>query len=363
MSHYPPSYFLQQSENDRDNTIDPSIFPEASLDYLFADDEVPAYPDGPVGDQNAIPEITDRNSSGHEEPQGNFTNREPQLEVDYDELTREQEGISRMLESFVANEPSSLDDANESLPFQESQYEVEESVENQAGASGPQNTIGNVSANHGQQQAGPPNDEHPEQVDPNAFEEFHHEIRNLQGARYIGTWESSEIPDAVADDDQRIQKRLQKAKQTGTCKPKDRRRRPAAQKQSKPAHNTFSPQGNLDTSAAGHNPQILNNGERSEGNTPGVDSGYGTLNPSPEAVEPANSGHNINTNNEGVKKVREARAEADPSFDPANDLNHYPEDPATGVIESRRRPGWGRTGLRNGVEVWFNPFTEAWGKL
>lgn len=360
MSDYPPSYFLQQSENHQDNPLDPSMFEESNLDYLFADDEALAYPDGPVSDQNAIPEITERNSSGHEKPQGGLTNEDPQLEIDYGDLMREQENISRMLEMVAPNEPSSLADANKSLPIveEESRYEGEEY---QGGLSSFPNTIPeNDSANHGQQQVGLPNDQIQGQVEPKAFGEFHEEMKNPQGARYTVTGESSEFPETVADEEQRIQKRLQKAKQTGTSKPKDRRRRPAAQKQSNPAHHTLGPQGDLDTSAAGHDPQTMKKGEGSEVNTPGVDSGYGTLNPSPEAMEPADSGQNINTNDEAVKKVKEIRPEADPNFDPANDLNHYPEDPETGVIESRRRQGWGRTGLKNGVEVWFNPYTEAW---
>ena len=354
MSDYPPGYFVQQSEDDQDNHLDPSIFDESNLDYLFADDEATAYPGGPVSDQNAIPKITENNPSGHEEPQAVLTNEEPQVESDYDDLMREQEAISRILRTFAAHEPSSLEDANKSLPIveEESRYEVEESVEDQRGVSSLQNNIPeNESASHGQQQVGLQNGQPEFQLD---FSD---------STRYTVAGESSNIPETVADDEQRIQKRLQKAKKTGTSKPKDHRRWPAVQKQSRPAHHASGPQGDLDTSAAGHNLRTIKEGEGSEVNTPGVDSGHGTLNPSPEAMEPANSGQNINTNDEAVKKVKKVRAEADPNFDPTNDLNHYPEDPETGVIESRRREGWGRTGLRNGVEVWFNPYTEEWSKL
>ena len=366
MSSHPPSYFLQQSEDYQDNPLDPSMFDESNLDYLFADDQPLAYPDGLVSGQNAIPEITEQHSSSHEVPQGDFTNEEHQLESDYDELMREQEAISRMLETFAAQEPSSLDDANESLSIQESQYEVEESVEDQGGVSQsslPNSILENNSANHGQQQVGLPNDRNQEQVEPKAFGEFHAGTRKLQCAGNTVVGGTPAFPDAVADDEQRIQKRLQKAKQTATSKPRDRRRRPATQRQIKPAHNASGPQGDLETSAAGHDLQATKKGEASEVNTPGVDSGYGTLNPSPEAMEPANSGQDINTNDEAVTKAKSVRVEADPNFDPANDLNHYPEDPETGVTESRQRPGWGRTGLRNGVEVWFNPYTEEWGEL
>ena len=414
MSNYPPSHFADQSGYDQDNLLDPSIFDESNFDYLFAENGAPAYQDGQGSDSNAITETTEDTSSGHEEPQAGLTNEEPGLEIDYDELRREQEAIARMLQMNATEEPSSFDDATKSLAGtqQEPQYEVEEAVEDQGRPSKLQSTIfENKFANHGQQPVVLPNEDHQEQVESNAFGEVHEGMRiphrtdpgndsfnfdqsqlgllnaglpagfdpeqyrkereelasaSLQHGQsefqfdfgfpdsrsdpvnYPITGESSSLPDTVADNEQRVQKRLQKAKQTASSKPKDHHHRPAVQKQMKPAYHASSPQGEHDKSAAG---QIVENGEGSKVNTPGVDSGYGTLNPSPEATDPASSGQNINTDNEGGQKVKKGRAEAEPNFDPANDLNHYPEDPETRVVESRRREGWGRTGTRRGVEV------------
>ena len=413
----------QQFDGNQDDLLDPSIFDEANFDHLFADDETLANPDGLVSDQGPITEITDNKSSGHEEPQASLQNEEHIFQVNYDELMAEQEEIARMLNAIAANEPTSHEQPRDSLPDTNRvpQYEVED----QLGVSSLQNTIPEgASANHGQQQFGLPNDEHQDHSELNAFGEFNEGMRSLQrihpandssnfgqsqvdllneefphgfdleqfrkdeeelasaGPQTSGpgfqldfdfsdirsdlahntiTGGFSNTPDIVADNEQRVQKRLQKAKQTGSSKSKNRR--PPVRKQIRPVHHAPNPQGDASTSVATRIPPNLDNGEGSEVNTPGVDSGYGTLNPSPETTDPAYSNNNINTNNEGVKKTKKVRAEADPDFDPANDLNYYPEDPETGVIESRRREGWGRTGLRNGVEVWFNPDTEEWRKL
>lgn len=256
MSDYPASYFAEQSGHDPDDFIDQSIYDESNLDGLIVEDEGSAYHDGLVSGQNVITEITEGDSFGNEETQAGPTNEEPQFEVDYDDLKREQKAIALMLQTIAANESSSVDDANGSLPI----------------------------------------------VDQEA-------------------------------------------------------RRPAAQEKDRPTHDVPSPQEDLELFAAG---QTAENGEVSKINTPGADSGCGTLDPSPEATEPASQGQKTNTDNEDGTKVKKVRAEADPNFDPANDLYCYPEDPMTGVVESRRHEGWGRTGMRNGLEVWFNPKTEEW---
>ena len=424
MSDFPPSYFVdQQFDGNQDDLLDPSIFDEANFAHLFADDETLANPDVLVSDQGPITEITENKSSGHDEPQASLQNEEHLFQVDYDELMAAQEEISRMLKTIAANEPTSHEQPQDSLPDTDRvpQYEVEYQV----GVSSLQNIMPESdSANHGQQQFGLPNDEHQDQFKLDTFGEFHEGMRSLQrihpanespnfGQSLVGLlneefppgfdleqfrkdeeelasaglqtsrpefqldFDFSDIrsdpandtitggfpntPVIVADNEQRVHKRLQKAKQTGSSKSKNRR--PPVRKQIRPVHHAPNPHGDASTSAATRIPPNVNNGEGSEVNTPGVDSGYGTLNPSPEATNPAYSDQNINTNNEGVKKTKKVRAEADPDFDPANDLNYYPEDPETGAIESRRREGWGRTGLRNGVEVWFNPDTEEWRKL
>ena len=363
MSDYSPSYFAEQSEHDQGDLLDPSIVDESNLDYLFAEVDAPAYQDRQVGNSNAITEITEDDFSAHEGPQAGLINEGSEPEIDYDELQRDQEAIALMLQTIAANEPGSLDDANESLPVTEQgpQYEVSES-EDQGRA---------PSLKHDNPENDPANQRFRKDEKEVASAGLGHGQPGFQfdldtpGPRsdpvnHTITWDSSSLRETVVDHDQRVQRRLQKAKQTESSKPKDRRRRPAVQKQDRSAHHVSSLQDDLDTSAPG---QTVEDGEGSIVNSPGVDSGYGTLNPSPEATDPASPGQDTKPDNEGGKKVRKVRAEADPDFDPAHDLYYYPEDPKTGVIESRRREGWGRTGMRKEVEVWFNPDTKEWRTL
>lgn len=194
---------------------------------------------------------------------------------------------------------------------------------------------------------------------------------------------SSRTPELVADDEQRVQKRLRKAKQTGSSKPKHRRA--PTQKRLSP-----KPQGGSITSTARPSIRPVRSGDDSGVNRLGIDPGYGTLKHFPKRTfgpfpaTPYQMGSAVqqsgfdNTHggqfqayssqepeeyDEDVAEVGEDIAESDPNFNPANDLNYYTEDPKTGVRESRRRKGWGRTGTRNGVEVWFNPKTGEWRKL
>lgn len=192
---------------------------------------------------------------------------------------------------------------------------------------------------------------------------------------------SSRAPDLVADDEQRVQKRLGKAKQRGSSKA--RQRGPLLSKQHAPDLH-----GNLDTSAAGPSTRAANNGQDSVFRKSGIDSVYGNPSQGPtrgsllvtpyqmnNAIQrsgsgnmrggqsPAHSSQHPEEYGEDEADADEDIAESDPNFNPANDLNYYAENLNTGVIESRRRKGWGRTGMRNGVELWLNPETGEWRKL
>lgn len=184
-------------------------------------------------------------------------------------------------------------------------------------------------------------------------------------------------------------RRLQKLKRTGSSKHGGH-----AQKHASPVYHTPNPQDRFNPSSASPDLPTVENGEGPVISASGIDSGCGKYIPARDATfgpfsttpdqvsnavgipslgniynsrNPAYPSPYQETYNEDVADdVEEAEIEVEdkePGFDPAADLNYYAEDPKTGVIESRRRKGWGRTGMRNGVEVWFNPKTEEWRKL
>ena len=116
-------------------------------------------------------------------------------------------------------------------------------------------------------------------------------------------------------------------------------------------------------------------------NTPGVDSGYSTAAMSRESthgLSPATPHQNNNavrrpaetsraTTTAARHRLAEEYADTDDEYESSSvsdevEYETYEEnDPL--IVEDPPKEKWGRTGLRNGQEVWFNPETHQWRKF
>lgn len=347
MSEYHhPSYFIQQAGSQSgeyfDDIFGVNDFNVQDLDYGFGNDQFLEQPDELPNDQAILPA---EDSLNHEEPQESLPNVDVHSQSDANEFWEGQGEVSSLENTFPSNEHPTHgqprhDESNGPSP---SRNDLDEFVDREDFSS-LQNTIPAYD---------PFRNIQPEEVLANGQQQY---------SDFNEEWDDfPEIPDTVAHGN--------------------------------PVYHATNPQGNLNIPAASPNLYSVENGEGSVANTPGIDSGYGTLDPSQEGTSgqlsaapyqmnnaaqqsgpgnmqngqgPAYASQHPGANNKGRKGKKQAKekpAESDPNFDPANDLNYYAEDPDTGVIESRRRNGWGRTGTRNGVEVWLNPETDEWRKL
>lgn len=378
MSEYHhPSYFIQQAGSQSgeyfDDILGVNDFNVQDLDYGFGNDQFLEQPEELPNDQAILPAEDYLN---HEEPQESLPNVDVESQFDANEFWEGQGEVSSVENTFPATEHPTHgqprhDESNGSSP---SRNDLNEFVD-QEDFPNLQNTIpaydpfSNVQA---------------EDVLANGQQHIHFEVGDDE-------WDDfPEIPDTVAQNEHRIEKPLEKAKRTGSSNHNSRSQH--THKHVSPVYHVSNPQGDFNIPAASPNLYSVENGEGSVANTPGIDSGYGTLDPSREGTSgqlsaapyqmnnaaqrsglgnmqngqgPAYASQHPGTDNKCKKVKKQAKekpAESDPNFDPANDLNYYAEDPDTGVIESRRRNGWGRTGTRNGVEVWLNPETDEWRK-
>lgn len=421
MSYHPPSHFPQNFDDDLNIYFDLDAFVENKSGPLFPNTGFQEHPDEVVGEENAVPADE---SVSHEQPETrDLFNGEHDSNFDHEELLKEQEKIAEMLQTVSAMESVSQEQPQEGLANvdPQSSYQPNEVPEYEGETSGlPDTNTLTDNASHDQPQADLLAEGHQSEPEPKESVEDRGEVpslRNLIPAEdsfaeiqqedsltdsqnqaefefdmsasenwqnLVANGSFSQIPYTDTHDEQRISKRAEKPKQSGTAKHKSRRQ--DSQSHTSPVYHAPSPQLRFSTSAALHS---VGYGEGPFVNTPGIDSGYGTLNPSREAtfgplsatpnqtsnavqhsglanmhdgLDPVYSSHHPGTYTACTEGAKKEAAEDDQNFDPADDLNHYPEDPTTGVIESRRRKGWGRTGTRNGVEVWFNPETKQWRK-
>ena len=386
---HPPSYFLEQFDDDLYVSFDLDACDENKLGPLFPSTEFQERSDELDNEQNAVPAET---SISNEEPgtsdlfNGEFDSRF------HEAFEKEREEIAKMLKIVSAMESASQEQPQESLQnlvtaddtFDPDQPQVrvpdtgyhspiEPNNDFEYGGEDPsirETTAAPDSFGEIQPEDGLTDSQYqPDfQFDMTASEDW----QNL-----VADGSFSQLPYIDPHDEQRIVGHAEIPKQSGTWKHSSRLHH--IQSHTSPVYHN--------TSAASPSLHSVGNGEEPFVDTPGIDSGYGTLNPSREATFgplPAtprqtssavqhsglgnmngglDSNQSPDTYNVRTEGAQEELAEDDQGFDPADDLNFYPEDPITGVIESRPRNGWGRTGTRNGVEVWFNPETEQWRKL
>ena len=137
---------------------------------------------------------------------------------------------------------------------------------------------------------------------------------------------------------------------------------------------TAYPQGNFG-SASGHVRPPMASRQQSPVPTPAADSGYGTRRQTPATPNQANNavGRLGPSNAQGALSAR-ATAARHPLAEEHSDIGdesesssgtdevEYPtyraDDPF--IVEDPLQEEWGRTGQRNGQEVWFNPETNEW---
>lgn len=351
MSEYSePSGFLQQGDcqlgNGLDDSVDINGFDPANFNLEF-----------------------DNASYGH--PQAGLSYGEDQSRYEPNEIVEAQGEVSSLQNTIPDNDSSSYRQRQGGLTSvsQHHLFEPNELGDGQEKITQLQDmNPASDTSNFGQQQVGLSTGDDEQQF------QFQSDVFSSEEWKYseahAANGDLSDFPDTVAQDEHQTKK--------------------DDHEHTSPIYHTPIPQGDSDTYAASSHSLSVENGERSIVNTSGIDSAYGTLNPSPQSTSGVSLGtpyqtestvqqygygnthgredsvyssQQPNTYNEGAEEADTEVTENDPKFNPADDLNYYRIDLDTGVIESRRRRGWGRTGTRNGAEVWFNPETEQWRKL
>ena len=188
----------------------------------------------------------------------------------------------------------------------------------------------------------------------------------------------AEVPDTDAHDDQRISKRLEKGKGESSQDHSHKQKRPAyhspySHEAVEDSYDHVSPSGSQQLSAV---------------NTPIVDSGYGTARMSRGSTNglipttSKQSNHVVGQASHGgtqtIPIINPSTNEADADTDDAEDSDSdddldedvpndvtfetYEENDRL-IVEDPPRKNRGRTGVRNGHEVWFNPKTSKWRKF
>ena len=194
----------------------------------------------------------------------------------------------------------------------------------------------------------------------------------------------SGIPDTGIQHEQRVERRLEKAKSSGTSKHHSRQQHHPNQHVGPVYYDPYSP-GNIDNSS-NLTECPMDGRQLSAVNTPVLDSGYGTAMMSRETTNGLMSapqhqlGDTIGYSSLGNMQLgsSDMYAAAYPpangaydAYDEEDEEEDVPSQPTFEtyeehdplIVQNSRKAKWGRTGTRNGLEVWFNPETSKWRKL